>query len=310
MELAPIGIGTYSRINHLKQTIEALQKNTLAKQSELYIFSDAPQKGDEEIVQKVRDYIDTVDGFKKVHIVKRETNGRVSNNRGGFQWLLDTYGKAIFLEDDIVTAPGFLQYMNDALEFYKDDEKILTISGYCPTFKFPKEYKEDVFILQRHSSWGTATWGHKLHLFKIDLKDHGFEEFLKNKKAIKEFQQNGEDMLNMVMAEYNGKLDGLDVKLMYYEYAYDKYSLFPSKSMVQNIGHDGTGLHCGTTDRFSHKELWDKMDNFKFIKDIKVDERIRKANYKFRSGGFKGKIASFTKKIGIYPVLKKMKDKL
>jgi hypothetical protein len=310
MELAPIGVSTYSRINHIKQTIEALQKNTLAKQSELYIFSDAPQKGDEEIVQKVRDYIDTVDGFKKVHVIKRETNGRVANNRGGFQWLLDTYGKAIFLEDDIVTAAGFLQYMNDALEFYKDDDKILTISGYCPTFKFPKEYKDDVFILQRHSSWGMATWGHKLNLFSLDLKNHGFEEFLKDKKAIKEFQKNGEDMLNMVMADYNDELDGLDVKLMYYEYKYSKYSLFPSKSLVQNIGHDGTGLHCGITDKFAHETLWNKVNDFKFPKDIKVDERIRKVNYKFRSMGVKGKLINLTKKVGIYHGLKKIKDKI
>jgi len=297
MQLAPIGITTYSRINHLKQTIEALQRNTLAQESQLYIFSDAPQKGDEEIVAKIREYIDTVDGFKKVHVVKRETNGRVANSRGGYQWLLEKYGRAIFLEDDIVTAPGFLQYMNDALEFYETDDKVLTISGYCPTFKLPQGYNDDVFILQRHSSWGSATWEHKLNLFNLDLVDHGFENFLKDEKSIRKFQRNGGDMLSMCISDFEGELDGLDVKLMYYEYKYDKFSLYPRKSLVQNIGHDGTGVHCGRTNRFYHKELWSKTDNFKFIKDIKVDNRIQKANHNFRSSSFKGIVVKIIKKI-------------
>jgi len=307
MQLAPIGICTYSRIDHLKQTIDALQKNTLAQESELYIFSDAPQKNDEELVAKIREYIDTVDGFKKVHIVKREKNGRVANNRGGYQWLLEKYGKAIFLEDDIVTAPGFLQYMNDALKFYEKDDNVLTISGYCPPFKVPKGLHDDVFILQRHSSWGSATWGKKLNLFNLELVDHDFKEFLKDEKALKKFQKNGSDMLPMCIKDFKGELDALDVKLMYYQFKYNKYSLYPRKSLVQNIGHDGTGLHCGKTNRFYHKELWSKTHNFKFIRDIKVNKSIQKSNYNFRSGGFKGLVVKVIKKIGAYPILKKIK---
>jgi hypothetical protein len=87
--LAPVAVCTYSRINHLRQTIEALQNNILAKETELYIFSDAPQKGDEAMVATVREYIHTVDGFKKVHIVERKTNGMIANLFGAIQQLLD-----------------------------------------------------------------------------------------------------------------------------------------------------------------------------------------------------------------------------
>ena len=137
MKLAPIGISTYCRLNHLKQTIIALQRNTLAKESELYIFSDAQKQGDEERVAKVREYIYTIDGFKKIHIVERKTNGRVANNRGGMKHLLEKYGKMIWLEEDIVTTSGFLQFVNEALEFYKDDERIISITGYSPPIKIP-----------------------------------------------------------------------------------------------------------------------------------------------------------------------------
>ena len=78
-ELAPIGLSTYSRPAHLKQTVEALQRNILASQSELYVFSDAPKAGDEEAVVKVRSFIKNIDGFKKTTIIERETNDRVFN---------------------------------------------------------------------------------------------------------------------------------------------------------------------------------------------------------------------------------------
>ena len=110
--LAPIGVSTYARLNHLRQTIEALKNNHLASESTLYVFSDAARPGDEEQVATVRSYLRTIDGFKEIHIVERATNGRLENSRGGLTWLLDHFGKTIFLEEDIVTAPGFLTYIN------------------------------------------------------------------------------------------------------------------------------------------------------------------------------------------------------
>ena len=148
-KLAPIGISTYSRIHHLQKTVEALKNNLLASQSELFIFSDAPKAGDEEIVNKVRSYIHTITGFKKIHIIERSTNGRVKNNRGGIQDLLDTYGKCIFMEDDNVTAPGFLNFVNKALETYEENEEILSVTGYTPPINIPNSCDQDFFVLSR-----------------------------------------------------------------------------------------------------------------------------------------------------------------
>ncbi len=281
--LAPIGISAYNRIKHLRKTIKALQKNSLAKKSELYIFSDAPKKGDEEIVSGVRNYIKTFDGFKKVHIIEREKNDRVTNNRDGMKQLLDEYGKMIWLEDDIVTAPGFLSFMNDALSFYKDDERILSISGYCPPIKIPDDYREDIFLLKRFSAWGFATWDHKFDPFGFELKKHGIDKFFSNEKEIIRYQQNGKDMLKMLIKEYNGEIDALDIKLMFYQFQYNLFTIYPSKSLVRNIGFDGSGLHCGISDKFNIGKLWDKKEEFELKKDIQVDGRIRKSNFEFRS---------------------------
>lgn len=112
---SPIGISTYKRIDHLKETLDALSKNILAEYSDLYIFSDAPRVGDEDEVYKLREFLNTINGFKSVSIFQRITNDRVKNNREGIKYLLDKYGKCIFLEEDIVTAKGFLEFMNSPL---------------------------------------------------------------------------------------------------------------------------------------------------------------------------------------------------
>ena len=281
--LAPVCISTYSRINHLKETVDALKKNTLAKQSELYIFSDAAKKNDEEIVAKVREYAHTISGFNKVHIIERETNGRFANNRGGIKMALEKYGKIIYLEDDIVTAPGFLQFMNDALDAYEHDERILSITGYCPPIKIPEDYDKDVFLLQRFSGWGFATWNSKFDPFGFDIKENGVEAFLADKKQINKFIKNGEDMYRLLLSVYSNELDALDVKLMFHQFINDMFTVYPIKSLVQNIGHDGSGQNCDVNERFLHKLLWDKVESFKCEENVGVDERIRAENYRFRS---------------------------
>jgi len=210
------------------------------------------------------------------------------------------------LEDDIVTAPGFLTFMNEALEFYKDDNRIISITGYSPPINLPNKYDNDIFILPRYNGWGTGVWK-SLMAEPLNIIDK--KEFIEIKNKKKVFTVGGEDVLSMIEAEINGELNAGDVRVMYYQALNDKYTLYPKKSLTQNIGHDGSGVHCGRNNKFN-VELWDKVDGFEFIKDIQPDERVIKANRNFRSAGVKGKISKLTKKIGIYPALKYCKDKI
>jgi hypothetical protein len=243
MNLAPIAVSTYSRINHLKQTIEALQKNTLAEESELYIFSDAPKKGDEDIVRKVRRYADSVTGFKKVHVVKRKANGRVKNNRGGIERLLDSYGKCIFLEDDIVTAPGFLQFINDGLEFYKDDKNIISVGGHTPNLKANLDNEKDVYFARRFHPWGVGFWKDEYHKIKPISKAE-----LNDKKTIKKINEYGTDLHGMMLEDAAGNINALDVRACFLMAKEDLYTVVPTVTLVKNIGLDGSGFHCGNLD--------------------------------------------------------------
>lgn len=284
--LAPIGVSTYSRINHLKQTIEALQKNTLAKQSELYIFSDAAKKGDEEIVGKVRNYIHTINGFKEVHVIERVTNGRVANNRGGMKQLLDEYGKCIFMEDDVVTAPGYLTFLNDALEFYKHDKKILSVAGFTP---INHDIADDFYIFQRFLGWGFGIWKDR-----FDLIDNlpSYNNILKNKELYTSLINMGDDMIRMIKSESNGNIDALDIKACYLSAKNNLYNVIPSTTLVKNIGLDGSGVHCGISSQYEPLDLNMKI-NFKFFKNIEVDEKIRKANFNVYKNSHKRKLVLF-----------------
>jgi hypothetical protein len=310
MKLAPIAITVYGRINHLERTIEALKRNTLAKESDLYLFSDAPKGGDEEKVMLLRKYLYTIKGFKKVYIIERNFNGRVANGRGGIRQLLEQYGNIIYMEEDIVTAPGFLKFMNDALDYYKNSKDVLSVSGYTPPLSSLNSYHNDVYKLTRFNAWGFATWRDKFDPFGFDIDKHGVENYIKNSDFKEKFNQNGEDLYEMLMQEYNGNLDALDVKIMFYGFKYNKHTIYPRKSLVQNTGHDGSGTHCGVSNKFHHKELWGKVDKFKFIKDLKIDENIVKENYKFRRLDWYYKFIILSKKYKIFPLLRYLKRRV
>ncbi|MCU7951529.1 MAG: hypothetical protein KZQ74_14625 [gamma proteobacterium symbiont of Bathyaustriella thionipta] len=301
--LAPIGLTVYGRLEHTIKTIEALKNNNIACESKLYIFSDGPRKGDEDKVTKIREYLRTIDGFKEIKIIERTENSRIKNNRGGMKYLLDKYGKVIWMAEDIVTAPGFLTFINEALNFYEKDSNILSITGYTPPIKIPPNYNHDIFSLGRFNAWGMGIWKEKYQkINNITIDDfHNID-----KKRLKLY---GDDIYKMVGLDVSGKINALDVRAMYLQYHSGMVTVYPRMSLVQNIGCDGSGIHCSVSDRFLHEKLWDKVDEFIFVSDIKINEKIRKSNYKFRSSGLKGKVANLSRLIGIYPVLKKIQNK-
>ena len=301
MELAPIGLSVYSRLEHIKKTIDALQHNKLASETILYIFSDAPQRGDEEKVDAVRKYLRTISGFKEINLLERTSNSRTQNNRNGIRMLLNEYGRMIFLEEDIVTAPKFLEFMNQTLNFYQSDQRIVSITGYSPPFKPPAYYKKDIYLSLRFSGWGFGIWKDRYDRIKMNIE--GYEEFLKDKAAVIRFRRGGEDLLYLLKHEAEGLIDALDVKIMFHQFQNNLYTVAPTVSVVQNIGHDGTGVHCGKTDKFN--TILNINDRpLEMEKDIQPNPDIIKRLYAFRSGGIKGKIERLLKHTYLLPATK------
>jgi hypothetical protein len=180
---APIILFVYNRPWHTKQTVEALQKNELAKDSELFIYSDAPRDASaEQAVQEVREYIRNIDGFKNITIVERDENwGLAKSIIDGVTKIVNEYGKVIVLEDDHVTSKYFLNYMNDALEFYKDTKEVWHISGWNYPLGGIFSSKK-TFLWRVMNCWGWATWADRWQHFEyfslVTLPTLGYGDIL------------------------------------------------------------------------------------------------------------------------------------
>lgn len=276
--VAPIVLFVYNRPYHTRQTIDALQKNELANESELFIYSDAAKNESSEAqVQQVRQYIKSIDGFKKVTIIEREKNWGLANSIiDGVTKVVNEYGKIIVLEDDLVTSPYFLSFMNDGLCFYRNDYRVFSLTGFSFEKKFmnfPHDYLHKVYMNIRPMSWSWATW--KDRWVEIDWEIKDYNDFINNKKRIKDFNKGGTDLTNMLKNQMEGKIDSWYIRWTYNAYRKKKYTIYPIVSFVNNLGFDASGTHCGVDSRnlYNHTELCVKSD-YSFVEKILIDKRI------------------------------------
>jgi hypothetical protein len=244
--LAPILFFAYKRIEHTKAAIDSLKANSLAHKSDLIVFCDGAKNQEEVIsVKKVRDFLRTVTGFKTVLINESPINLGLSKSIiDGVESTLLNYDKVIVLEDDIITSPYFLQYMNDALKYYEKIDNVISIHGWtCPTTRFLPE----TFFLRGADCWGWGTWSRAWGLLERDpeilLKE------LQNRSLTYAFDFNGAypytAMLESCIA---GRIDSWAIRWHASAFLLDKLTLYPALSLVHNIGNDGSGTHGGNTD--------------------------------------------------------------
>jgi glycosyltransferase involved in cell wall biosynthesis len=246
---APIVLFAYDRLYHAQQTIDALLGNDQVAGHDLIVFSDGARTPEKNIeVDQVRAYLATVVGFNSVTIFHRPHNfGLAKNIIEGVTQVLAKYDRVIVLEDDIVTSPYFLEYMNEALERYADDDRVASIHGYL----YPVERSlPDAFFLPGADCWGWATWRRGWALFNPDgqfLLDE-----LHKRSLVKSFDFNGSFGFSKILeGQVKGLNDSWAVRWYASAFLAEKLTLYPGRSLVRNIGNDGSGTHCGdstTTD--------------------------------------------------------------
>ena len=253
MSLAPIILFVYNRLWHTQQTIEALLKNKLASESDLFIFSDGPKTENDEKVSEVRKYIKTISGFKSVTIFEKEKNCGLANSViAGVTEIINKFGKVIVLEDDLVTSRYFVKFMNEALNFFENDKRLFSVSGYTYSdkiMKIPKNYRHDIYLSYRNESLGWGTWIDRWN--SVDWGVADFKEFCENPKLQKAFNRGGADMSGMLKAQIEGKIDSWAIRFDYALFKNDCFNVKPIKPLVCNIGLT-SGTHCskGGTDKF------------------------------------------------------------
>lgn len=247
--LAPLSISVYTRLGHLKSCLESIKKNTLAKETELYIFSDAPKPGDEKAVDMVRDFCKHLRGFKEVHLHCQTFNDYKKNMIDTQTIPLNKHGRSIFLEDDNIVAPNFLKFMNDALDIYKDNSSILAISGYAPPVRQRDNTQEDVYLSKIFSAWTYATWVHK-KVVNFSNTTKPYKDLISNDLE-KKVNSVHPSLINSLKRIDDGIHFAPDQVLTYSLIKNNLYQIKPVESLVRNIGHDGTGINCGVSDHFN-----------------------------------------------------------
>ncbi len=279
-ELAPIVIFTYNRLQEIRRTIDALQKNHLAGQSNVYIFSDgAKNLGDAEKVTAVREYLKTIEGFEKITITEAKSNMGLANSIiAGVSKVFENYDKIIVLEDDLVSSKNFLDFINQALDFYDSSEEIISVSGYTRDLPILQNYKKDYYLGYRASSLGWGTW--KSRWTQVDWEVADYLEFRSNKKLKRRMARIGSDMPGMLKNQQEGVIDSWAIRWCYHQFKYDLKCVFASTSKLNHIGIDNNATNASNELQFSTPlDIGDKTQ-FHFDLRPKVDSQLVK---EFRS---------------------------
>lgn len=287
IQVAPILLFTYKRLDTLKQTVNSLKNNKLADQSELFIFSDAAKtEKDHQVVEEVRKFIKTVSGFKKVHIVEALQNkGLATSIIDGVNSVFEDHDKLIVLEDDLSTTSNFLSFMNSCLDKYQQQKDAFSISGY--SFNLGKSGMDDsdAYFINRGWSWGWATW--KNRWVKIDWEVTDYQEFVKDAKGRKEFSKGGSDLNKMLDAQMRGTLDSWAIRWFYHQFRIKGLTIYPVFSKVFNNGFDQFATHTNGSGKRYHPAL-----DLKEEMEFKLPESVEVSLYYQEQ---------FRKKMGIFP---------
>lgn len=267
MNLAPIILFVYNRPNHTLKTLTALQNNVLAIDSELYIFSDGPKTDlDQVAVNKVRAIINSPLSFKKTTVFLNDKNKGLANSViDGVTKIITTHNNVIVVEDDIITQPSFLTFCNNALQYYEDKKDIFSISGYSFPIEIPENYTKDIYTAKRASSWGWCTW--KDRWDKNDWSVRDFNDFIHDSKGVSAFNMGGVDLTKMLQKQMSGKINSWAIRWCYAHFKHKGVCLYPTVSLVNNIGNDNSGTHSPGLSKYQAR-------NGHAVKDIKLEYPI------------------------------------
>jgi hypothetical protein len=244
-QIAPIVLFLYNRPEHSRRTLQALSENDLADKSDLYIFIDGPKKdATPEQLKKIRETGEIAHSkqwCKHVEVLENSQNkGLAQSIRDGISKILSKHDTVIVLEDDLLTSKGFLTYMNEALELYQAEPKVMHIAGYM----LPINTKNlpDTFFFNASTCWGWGTWKEAWSQLNWDLES--LKKDLEKKDLISYFNiENSTQHFQQIENNISGKINTWSVRWYAIITLAGGFCLHPSKSLVRNIGLDGSGTH-------------------------------------------------------------------
>jgi len=275
--MVPVAFFVYNRPQHTQRALDALKLNNIPL---LYVFSDGPKTAaDIPKVEEIRNIIDRIDWVEK-KVIKEETNKGLANSiAAGVSRVIDEHNEIIVLEDDCVPAEDFYSYMCQCLEYYKNEESVYCISAFLNPIKNRafRGYDYDVFFWGRFWSWGWATWRRAWKMYKHDVN------VLADEAAAKKINLDrfGSDILPTIQRNRDKLADCWAINWFLVMVLNNAVSVFPVRSRVQNIGFDGTGVHCGVSVKYQTHISDASAVPLKFPPQVKEDRRIARVMLNF-----------------------------
>src|SRR5690606_1234137 len=283
-KLSPIILFVYNRPDHTRRTLQALEKSLLAQKSILYIFSDgAKNSAAKAVVNEVRTVIKSFRLFKRIHIIEREINwGLAKNVIDGVTQVIHEHGKAIVLEDDVVLSEHALSFFNRALTYYENEETVMHIGGYI--YELDRTNLAETFFTRYAASQAWATWKRAWDYFEVDI-DEIIRQF--DKKKINDFTfDHTMNFWRQIQQQKVGKVDSWAVRWYASVFLRGGLALSPNQSLIENIVHDGTGVHSEISGMFATTIRSEPIDGFPAeVVESEEGYRSLKKYFKHRKGG-------------------------
>lgn len=296
-KLAPVVLFVYNRPEHTRRTLEALSKNDLADQSVLHVFADGPKTNtspaDLKKIAEVRELISEQNWCKQLFITESSENlGLAQSVIRGVTQVVNKFDKVIVLEDDIITHHSFLQCLNVMLETYANEPAVYGVTGY----KFPSKapIPEATYFLPVMSSWGYGTWADRWN--KIEFNASSLLSKINKSKISNKLKFGKLDFYQILLSQVNNETDSWAI-MFYASMILNKgVFLFPNESLIQNIGLDGSGIHCEP-----NMSLGTMCDSLKESIDVTIEKKAVKVDKRilgeFNNRTLKNRIFRFVKKI-------------
>lgn len=280
---APIILFAFNRPDAIRRTVESLKRNTEALESDLFVFVDGPREScpsDVDNVHRVQEYVNTITGFSNVERKFSETNrGLASSVITGVSDVINRYGRAIVLEDDLILSDNCLSFLNQGLDIYEEKHEVFSVCAYTNKVSVPQNYNDDAYFCVRSSSWGWATWADRWNSVDWELSD--WAKYAGMKDAFNKW--GGSDCFGMLQGWRNGLNKSWAIRFCFAQFLQQKLSLFPVISKISNEGFDGEGTNCKKYNRF--KYVFDKTSNktFRFPVGVVLNSQLYKSALSYHS---------------------------
>jgi len=280
---APIAVFAFNRPDHLRRTLAALAANDLAAESDLTIFCDGPRREEEKtLTNEVRTVARKATGFRSVDVVEREKNlGCANSIISGLEHMFTRHEMLAVIEDDVVSSPHTLSFLNTGLEKYINEPVVFNISSWSlPPKLLPItcSYPFDVYFVPRFNcSGGWASWRDRWK--KIDWNVADYAEFIKNTCLCHAFNNGGIDLAPMLQAQMEGRIDAWDIRMDYARFKHGGLGLNPVISYTTNIGM-GSGTHTTESTTRYDNDIDKALSDPRLPDHIFVDSAILSAYQK------------------------------